>query len=70
MTSTLLFRELKLKIISENTPDRMQKFCINVILDAIDKKIEDLTKCNYMISYHTIQYHFMLVTWFTINAEK
>jgi hypothetical protein len=35
---------LKLKFISENTPDSMQKFCISVILDAIDKKIEDLIK--------------------------
>jgi len=43
MTSMLLFREPKLKFISENTPDRMQKFCISVILDAIDKKIEELT---------------------------
>ncbi len=35
---------LKLKFIAEHTPDSMQKFCMNVIVDAIDRKIEDLTK--------------------------
>jgi hypothetical protein len=35
---------LKLKFIAEHTPDSMQKFCMNVIVDAIDKKIEDLIK--------------------------
>jgi hypothetical protein len=35
---------LKLKYIAENTPDSMQKFCLNVLQDAIDEKIEDLTK--------------------------
>ena len=34
---------LKLKFISENTPDSMQKFCLNVLQDAIDKKIKELT---------------------------
>ena len=33
---------LKLKYISENTPDSMHKFCLNVLQDAIDAKIEDL----------------------------
>ncbi len=35
---------LKLKFIAENTPDSMQKFCLNVLQDAIDAKIEELTK--------------------------
>lgn len=35
---------LKLKYISEHTPDSMQKFCLNILEDAIDKKIKDLTK--------------------------
>ena len=35
---------LKLKYISENTPDSMHKFCLNVLQDAIDAKIEGLTK--------------------------
>ncbi len=35
---------LKLKYIADNTPDSMQKFCLHVIQDAIDKKIEDLTQ--------------------------
>lgn len=35
---------LKLKFISEQTPDSMQMFCLRVIKDAIDKKIADLTK--------------------------
>ncbi len=35
---------LKLKYIADNTPDSMQKFCINVIEKEIDKKIKDLTK--------------------------
>jgi len=35
---------LKLKYIAENTPDSMQKFCLNVLEDAIDKKIKELTK--------------------------
>jgi hypothetical protein len=34
---------LKLKYISEHTPDSMQKFCIDVILPAIDAKIQELT---------------------------
>ena len=33
---------LKLKYISENTPDSMQKFCLNVLQEAIDAKIEAL----------------------------
>ncbi|MDD5319513.1 MAG: hypothetical protein PHD43_02640 [Methylococcales bacterium] len=35
---------LKLKYIAENTPDSMHKFCLNVLQDAIDEKIEELTK--------------------------
>lgn len=35
---------LKLRYISEHTPDSMQKFCLNLLQDAIDKKIKDLTE--------------------------
>jgi len=35
---------LKLKYISEHTPDSMQKFCLGVIEKEIDKKINELTK--------------------------
>lgn len=35
---------LKLKYIAEHTPDSMQKFCWQVLQDAIDKKIEELAK--------------------------
>ena len=35
---------LKLKYISENTPNSMHKFCLNVLQDAIDAKIEELKK--------------------------
>ncbi len=35
---------LKLKYIAEHTPDSMQKFCLDVLLPAIDSKIEQLTK--------------------------
>lgn len=35
---------LKLKYIAEHTPDSMQKFCLNVLQGAIDKKIDQLTK--------------------------
>jgi hypothetical protein len=35
---------LKLKYIAENTPDSMHKFCLNILQDAIDAKIEELTK--------------------------
>ncbi len=35
---------LKLKYISEQTPDSMQSFCLDVVKDAIDKKIKELTK--------------------------
>jgi len=35
---------LKLKYIAEHTPDSMQKFCLNVLQGAIDKKIDELTK--------------------------
>lgn len=35
---------LKLKFIAENTPHSMQAFCLDVLQDAIDKKIEELTK--------------------------
>ena len=34
---------LKLKYISEHTPNSMQKFCIDIILPAIDAKIQELT---------------------------
>ena len=34
---------LKLKYIAEHTPDSMQKFCLNVIEQAIDEKINTLT---------------------------
>ena len=33
---------LKLKYISEHTPDSMQKFCLNVLQNAIDEKIKEL----------------------------
>ncbi len=35
---------LKLKYISEHTPESMQKFCINVLEKEIDKKIKELIK--------------------------
>lgn len=35
---------LKLKYISAHTPDSMQKFCLNVLQEAINRKIEELTK--------------------------
>ncbi|MDD2740416.1 MAG: hypothetical protein PHR94_15920 [Methylomonas lenta] len=35
---------LKLKYIAEQTPDSMQRFCLNVLQGAIDKKIDELTK--------------------------
>ncbi|GFO72770.1 hypothetical protein BJAS_P4242 [Bathymodiolus japonicus methanotrophic gill symbiont] len=35
---------LKLKFIAENTPDSMQKFCIDLIEKEIDNKIKELTK--------------------------
>ena len=35
---------LKLKYIAENTPDSMHKFCLNVLQEAIDAKIEELVK--------------------------
>ena len=35
---------LKLKYIAEHTPDSMQKFCLDVLQDAIDAKIDALTK--------------------------
>ncbi|WAK04597.1 hypothetical protein [Methylobacter sp. YRD-M1] len=35
---------LKLKYIAEHTPDSMQTFCLNVVEEAIDKKIKELTK--------------------------
>jgi hypothetical protein len=34
---------LKLKYIAEHTPDSMQQFCLDVLLPAIDAKIEELT---------------------------
>ena len=33
---------LKLRYIAEHTPDSMQKFCLDVLLPAIDQKIEEL----------------------------
>lgn len=35
---------LKLKYIAEHTPDSMQKFCLNVLQEAIDAEIDELTK--------------------------
>ncbi len=35
---------LKLKYISEHTPDSMQKFCLHVVQSAIDEKIAGLVK--------------------------
>ena len=35
---------LKLKYIAENTPNSMHKFCLNVLREAIDAKIKELTK--------------------------
>lgn len=35
---------LKLKYIAEHTPDSMQKFCLTILHEAIDAKIEELTK--------------------------
>ena len=35
---------MKLKYISDNTPDSMQKFCLQVMQSAIDAKIAELTE--------------------------
>ena len=35
---------LKLKYIAEHTPGSMQKFCLSVLQEAIDTKIEELLK--------------------------
>jgi hypothetical protein len=35
---------LKLKYIAEQTPDSMQKFCLNVLEKAIDDKINEIVK--------------------------
>ncbi len=35
---------LKLKYIAEKTPDSMHKFCLDILEDAIDAKIEELTQ--------------------------
>lgn len=35
---------LKLKYIAEQTPDSMHKFCLEVLLPAIDAKIDELTQ--------------------------
>ncbi|MFZ2171453.1 MAG: hypothetical protein WAW61_17665 [Methylococcaceae bacterium] len=35
---------LKLKYIAKNTPDSMQKFCLDVLQNAIDAKIKELIK--------------------------
>jgi len=37
---------MKLKYIAVNTPDSMQKFCLDALLPAIDAKIEELTGKN------------------------
>ena len=34
---------LKLKYIAEHTPDSMQKFCLDVLIRAIDEKVEQIT---------------------------
>jgi hypothetical protein len=35
---------LKLRYIGEHTPDSMQQFCLRVLQEAIDNKINELTK--------------------------
>lgn len=35
---------LKLKYIAEHTPDSMQKFCLELLLPAIDARIKQLTE--------------------------
>lgn len=35
---------LKLKYIAEHTPESMQKFCLDLLLPAIDVKIDELTQ--------------------------
>jgi hypothetical protein len=35
---------LKLKYIAKHTPESMQKFCLDLLLPAIDAKIDELTK--------------------------
>lgn len=35
---------LKLKYIAEHSPESMQKFCLNVVEAAIDKRIQELTE--------------------------
>jgi hypothetical protein len=35
---------LKLRYIAEHTPDSMQKFCLDLLLPAIDAKIDELTQ--------------------------
>jgi len=35
---------LKLRYIAEHTPDSMHRFCLDVVKEAVDKKIEELTK--------------------------
>ena len=35
---------MKLKYISENTPDSMQKFCLTVLCQAIDQKVQELAR--------------------------
>lgn len=35
---------LKLKYIAEHTPESMQKFCLDLLLPAIDAKIDELTQ--------------------------
>jgi hypothetical protein len=35
---------LKLKYIAEHTPDSMQRFCLDLLLPAIDAKIDEFTQ--------------------------
>jgi hypothetical protein len=35
---------LKLRYIAEHTPDSMQKFCLDLLLPAIDAKIDEITQ--------------------------
>jgi hypothetical protein len=42
----------KLKFIAEQTPDSMQKFCLDVLLPAIDAKIEELTGLEEVMVRH------------------
>ena len=35
---------LKLRYIAKHTPDSMHRFCLDAVMEAVDKKIEELTK--------------------------